>query len=44
MDTNYRGGIWEGGGGQDGVEWGVEWDNYNSIINKKKKDEYMYVL
>ena len=22
MDMNYRGGIWEGGGGQDGVEWG----------------------
>ena len=20
MDTNYRGGMWEGGGGQDGVE------------------------
>ena len=19
---NYRGGMWEGGGGQDGVEWG----------------------
>ena len=22
------------GGGQDGVEWGVKWDNCNSIINK----------
>ena len=22
MDMNYRGGMWEGGGGQDGVEWG----------------------
>ena len=31
--------MWEGGGGQDGVEWGREWDNCNSIINKyiKKK-------
>ena len=30
------------GGGQDGVEWGGEWDNYNSIINKyifKKKEK-----
>ena len=27
--------MWEGGGGQDGVEWGGgEWDNCNSIINK----------
>ena len=36
---NYRGGMWEGGDGQDGVEGG-EWDNCNSIINKyifKKK-------
>ena len=35
MDMNYRGGMWEGGVGQDGVEleWG-EWDNCNSIINK----------
>ena len=44
MDVNYRGGMWEGGGGQDGVEWGGEWDNCNSIINKyilkkKKKKE-----
>ena len=31
---NYRGGMWEGGGGQDGVEWGGKWDNCNSIINK----------
>ena len=30
----YRGGMWEGGGEQDGVEWGGEWDNRNSIINK----------
>ena len=29
-----QGGMWEGGGGQDGVEWGGEWDNCNSIINK----------
>ena len=35
MDMNYRGGMWEGGGGQDGVEWGAgKWDNCNSIINK----------
>ena len=34
MDMNYRGGIWEGGGGRDGVEWGGKWDNCNSIINK----------
>ena len=33
MDMNYRGGMWEGRGGQDGVEWGG-WDNCNSIINK----------
>ena len=27
--------MWEGGGGQDGVELGGgEWDNCNSIINK----------
>ena len=32
--------MWEGGGGQDGVELGGEWDNCNSIINKyiKKKN------
>ena len=24
----------EGGGRQDGVEWGGKWDNCNSIINK----------
>ena len=36
------------GGGQDGVEWGGEWDNCNSIINKyiflkkKKKDVCLY--
>ena len=36
---NYRGGMWEGVGGQDGVEWGVTWDHCNSILNKyiKKK-------
>ena len=34
MDMNYRGGMWEGGGVQDEVEWGGEWDNCNSIINK----------
>ena len=41
MDMNYRGGMWEWGGGQDGVEWGGIWDNCNSIINKyiKKKKE-----
>ena len=33
MDMNYRGGMWEGGGGQDGVG-GEKWDNCNSIINK----------
>ena len=27
--------MWEGWGGQDGVEWGGgKWDNCNSIINK----------
>ena len=30
---NDRGGMLDGGGGQDGVEWGG-WDNCNSIINK----------
>ena len=37
---NYRGGMGEGGGGQDGVEWGGKWDNCNSIINEyiKKKE------
>ena len=31
----YRGGMWEGGGGQDGVEWGGgKWDYCNSIIKK----------
>ena len=45
MDMNYRGGMWEGGGGQDGVELGGEWDNCNSIINKyifKKKRDYKW--
>ena len=40
MDMNYRGGMWEGGGGWDGVKEG-KWDNCNSIINKyinKKKE------
>ena len=45
--------MWEGGGGQDGVEWGGEWDNCNSIINKyifkknlkiSKKHTAMYFL
>ena len=34
--------MWEGGGGQDGVELGGgDWDNCNSIINKYilKKEE-----
>ena len=47
MDMNYRGEMWEGGGGQDGVEWGEEWDNCNSIINKyikKKKRTYTFML
>ena len=40
--------MWEGGGGQDGVERG-EWDNCNSIINKyilkntPKKKKMFYV-
>ena len=38
MDMNYRRGMWEGGGGQDGVEGG-EWDNCNSIINKYIKNK-----
>ena len=35
------GGMWEGGGGQDGEELGGEWDNGSSIINKyiKKKKQ-----
>ena len=43
---NYRGGMWEGGGGQDGVEWGGKWDNCNSIINKyikKKRRSYTVI-
>ena len=34
--------MWEGEGGQDGVEWEGEWDNCNSIINKyiKKTKKY----
>ena len=31
--------MWEGGGGQDGVE-GREWDNCNSIINKYIKKKF----
>ena len=34
MDMNYGGECGREGGGQDGVEWGGKWDNYNSIINK----------
>ena len=34
MDMNYGGECGREGGGQDGVEWGGEWDNCNSIINK----------
>ena len=36
MTCGHRGGMWEGEGGQDGVEWsgGGKWDNCNSIINK----------
>ena len=45
---NYRGGMWEAGDGQDGVEWGGEWDNRNSIINKyikkKKKRRVLWFL
>ena len=44
---NYRGGMWEGGGGQDGVEWGGEWDNCKSIINKYnffKKGKFNYIF
>ena len=37
MDMNYRGGMWEGGGVQDGVKGG-KWNNCNSIINK-----YIYI-
>ena len=41
MDMNYRRGMWERGGGQDGVKGGT-WDNCNSINNKyiKKKKEW----
>ena len=41
MDMNYRGRIWDGGSGQDGVEWGGKWGNCNSIVNKyiKKKNK-----
>ena len=34
MDMNYRGGIWEGGGGQDRGVKGRKRDNCNNIINK----------
>ena len=34
--------MWEGGGGQDGVEGGG-WDNCNSIINKYIKKEILKV-
>ena len=46
MDMNYRGGMWEGGDGQDGVEWGGKWDHCNSIINKyilKKKVNELFL-
>ena len=46
MDMNYRGGMWEGGGGQDGVKGG-KWDSCNSIINKyilKKKEKRQIFL
>ena len=33
VDMNYRGGIWEGEGGQNGVKGG-KWHNCNSIISK----------
>ena len=39
MEMNYRRVMWEGGGGQDGVEWGGKWDKCNSIINKYIKKE-----
>ena len=32
-----QGGMWEGGGGQDGVKGG-KWDNCNSIINRYIKE------
>ena len=39
MDMNYRGGMWEGGGGQDGVEWrgrnGTTVIAYSINISKK---------
>ena len=40
MDMNDRGGMWEGGGGQDGVEWGGG-NGTTVIINKyiKKIDK-----
>ena len=41
MDMNYRGGMWEGGGGQDGVELGGgKWDNCNSIIKYIKRKDF----
>ena len=43
MDMNYGGECGREGGGQDVVEWGGEWDNCNSIINKyikKKKSRF----
>ena len=45
MDMNYGGGgMWEGGGGQDGWSGigGGEWDNCNSIINKYIKNKVKF--
>ena len=43
MDMNYRGGMWEGGGGQDGVESrggnGTTVIAQSMNISKKKEDE-----
>ena len=37
MDMNYRGGMWEGGSGQDGVEWRGE-----EKLKKKKENNTCY--
>ena len=39
MDMNYSGGMWEGGGGQDGVEGRGGNGTTNSIINKYIKNK-----
>ena len=45
MDMNYRGGIWEGGGGQGGVEWGVTGTTVIAYsINIFLKSAYYIVL